>query len=180
MPIRFTDVAAAAGLTLRNIAGNPAKNYLIESTGNGAAFFDFDNDGDMDVLLTNGSTLEQLAKGGHPMVALYRNDGRGRFTDVTKAAGLIRLGWASGVCVADYDNDGFEDVYVTAFGPNVLWRNIRGKTLSRPDRPRIPAGARAARSATTTVTDTWTCTSPTTSSSSARRCPRAGRPPAAS
>ena len=129
VPIRFTDVSAAAGLTLRNIAGNPAKNYLIESTGNGAAFFDFDNDSDMDVLLTNGSTLEQLAKGGHQMVALYRNDGRGRFTDVTRAAGLVRLGWASGVCVADYDNDGFEDVYITAFGPNVLWRNVRGKTF---------------------------------------------------
>ena len=83
----------------------------------------------MDALLINGSTLEQLAKGGHPMVALYRNDGRGRFTDITRAAGLIRRGWASGVCVADYDNDGFEDVYVTAFGPNVLWRNIRGKAF---------------------------------------------------
>jgi hypothetical protein len=129
VPIRFTDVSAAAGLTLRNVAGNPAKNYLIESTGNGVAFFDFDNDDDLDLLITNGSTLEQLATGGHPMVALYRNDGSGRFTDVTKAAGLIRRGWASGVCVADYDNDGFEDVYVTAFGPNVLWRNIRGKTF---------------------------------------------------
>jgi enediyne biosynthesis protein E4 len=127
--IRFTEVSAAAGLTLRNIAGNPAKNYLIESTGNGVAFFDFDNDADMDVLLTNGSTLEQLAMGGHQMVALYRNDGGGRFTDVTKATGLIRLGWASGVCVADYDNDGFEDVYITAFGPNVLWRNVRGKAF---------------------------------------------------
>jgi hypothetical protein len=129
VPIRFTDVSPAAGLTLRNIAGDPAKNYLLESAGNGVALFDFDNDGDMDALLTNGSTLEQLAKGGHPMLALYRNDGRGRFTDITRAAGLIRLGWASGVCVADYDNDGFEDVYVTAFGPNVLWRNIRGKTF---------------------------------------------------
>ena len=134
VPIRFTDVAASAGLTLRNVAGTPAKDYVIESTGNGVAFFDFDKDGDMDVLLTNGSTLAQLAKGGHPMVALYRNDGHGRFTDVTKAAGLVRLGWASGVCVADYDNDGFEDVYVTAFGPNVLWRNIRGKTFAA-DRP---------------------------------------------
>ena len=128
-PIRFTDVSSTAGLTLKNIAGHPAKDYLIESTGNGVAFFDFDNDGDVDVLLTNGSTLEQLAKGGHPMVGLYRNDGRGRFTDVTKAAGMNQRGWASGVCVADYDNDGFEDVYVTAFGPNVLWRNIRGKSF---------------------------------------------------
>jgi len=130
VPIRFTEVAAAAGLTFRNIAGTPAKDYVIESTGNGVAFFDYDNDGDMDVLLTNGSTLAQLAKGGHPMVALYRNDGGGRFTDVTKAAGLVRLGWASGVCIADFDNDGFEDVYITAFGPNVLWRNIGGKTFA--------------------------------------------------
>jgi hypothetical protein len=129
VPIRFTDVSAAAGLTVRNVAGNPAKDYLIESTGNGVAIFDFDNDGDMDLLLTNGSTLEQLAARGHPMVALYRNDRSGRFTDVTKSAGLIRRGWASGVCVADYDNDGFEDLYVTAFGPNVLWRNIGGRTF---------------------------------------------------
>jgi hypothetical protein len=128
-PIRFTDVAAAAGLTFRNVAGTPAKDYVIESTGNGVAFFDFDNDGDLDVLLTSGSTLAQLPKGGHPMVALYRNDGNARFTDVTKAAGLVRLGWASGVCVADYDNDGFDDVYITAFGPNVLWHNLRGKTF---------------------------------------------------
>jgi enediyne biosynthesis protein E4 len=129
VPIRFTEVAASAGLTFRNVAGTPAKDYVIESTGNGVALFDFDNDADMDVLLTSGSTLTQLARGGHPMVALYRNEGRGRFTDVTKAAGLSRLGWASGVCVADYDNDGFEDVYVTAFGPNVLWRNVGGKTF---------------------------------------------------
>ena len=130
VPIRFTDVAGAAGLTFRNVAGTPAKDYVIDSTGNGVALFDFDNDGDVDALLTSGSTLAQLPKGGHPMVALYRNDGGGRFTDVTKAAGMSRLGWASGVCVADYDNDGFEDVYVTAFGPNVLWRNIRGRTFT--------------------------------------------------
>jgi enediyne biosynthesis protein E4 len=130
VPIRFTDVAGAAGLTFRNVAGTPAKDYVIDSTGNGVALFDFDNDSDMDALLTSGSTLAQLPKGGHPMVALYRNDGGGRFTDVTKAAGMSRLGWASGVCVADYDNDGFEDVYITAFGPNVLWRNIRGKSFT--------------------------------------------------
>ena len=123
-------------------------DFLIESTGNGVAFFDFDKDGDMDALLTNGSTVEQLAKGGHPMVTLYRNDGRGRFTDVTSNAGLIRLGWASGVCVADDDNDGFEDLYITAFGPNVLWRNIRGKTFvptGRGRRSRLEHGLRLRR-----------------------------------
>src|SRR5688500_17979696 len=85
--IRFTDVGGAAGLTLRNIAGSATKDYILESTGNGAAFFDFDNDGDMDVLLANGSTLERLAAGGSPMLALYRNDGGGRFTDVTAPVG---------------------------------------------------------------------------------------------
>ena len=129
VPIRFTDIAAGAGLTFKNVAGTPTKDYVIESTGNGVALFDFDNDGDVDVLLTSGSTLAQLPKGGHQMLALYRNDGGGRFTDVTRTAGLVRLGWASGVCVADYDNDGFDDVYVTAFGTNVLWRNVRGKTF---------------------------------------------------
>jgi hypothetical protein len=129
-PFRFTDVAAPAGLALRNIAGSATKDYILESNGNGAAFFDFDNDGDMDVLLANGSTLERLAAGGSPMLALYRNDGGGRFTDVTTPVGLTKRGWGSGVCIADYDNDGFSDVYVTAFGPNVLWRNIGGKAFS--------------------------------------------------
>jgi len=128
-PITFTDVARAAGLTVLNIAGTAAKDFLVDSTGNGVAFFDYDNDRDQDVLIVNGSTLERLAKGGDQMVTLYRNDGGGRFTDVTAAAGLMRRGWGSGVCVADYDNDGYEDVYITAFGPNVLWHNVRGRSF---------------------------------------------------
>jgi hypothetical protein len=128
-PIRFTDVAASAGLTVRNIAGTASKDFLVDSTGSGVAFFDYDNDRDQDALIVNGSTLERLAKGGDQMVALYRNEGGGRFTDVTKAGGLARRGWGTGVCVADYDNDGFEDVYITAFGPNVLWRNVQGRSF---------------------------------------------------
>lgn len=129
-PIRFTDAAARAGLTLLNVHGSPAKDFVVDANGNGAAFFDYDNDRDLDALIVNGSTLERLAKGGDPMVALYRNDGRGRFTDVTRTAGLTRRGWGTGVCVADYDNDGFQDVYVTAYGPNVLWRNVGGRTFA--------------------------------------------------
>jgi hypothetical protein len=128
--IRFTDVASSVGLTVRNIAGTAAKDFLVDSTGNGVAFFDYDNDRDQDVLIVNGSTLERLATGGDQMVALYRNDGGSRFTDVTAASGLVRRGWGTGVCVADYDNDGFEDVYITAYGPNVLWRNVRGRTFA--------------------------------------------------
>jgi len=121
--IRLTDVAAAAGVDVLNIAGSPAKDLVTDANGNGAAWFDFDRDGDLDLLIVNGSRFEQLKQGGDPMAVLYRNDGGGKFTNVTHASGLDRRGWGTGVCVADYDNDGFEDVYITAIGPNVLWHN---------------------------------------------------------
>ena len=126
VPISFTDVAATAGLVLPKLSVSSAKDFLIDTTGNGVAFFDYDADGDLDVLIVNGSTFERLPAGGDRMVTLFRNDG-GRFTDVTTASGLTRLGWGTGVCVADYDNDGFEDVYVTAFTGNVLWHNVGGR-----------------------------------------------------
>ena len=111
-----------------NIHGGAAKDYIIEANGNGAAFFDYDNDGDVDALIVNGSTLERYRKGGDPMVALYRNDG-GRFVDVTgPRAAKKRVGM--GTCVADYDNDGNSDVYITAFGPDVLFRNNGDGTFS--------------------------------------------------
>ena len=98
--VRFTDVSGSTGLaSFLNISGSPSKDFIVESIGNGVALF------------VNGSTLTKATN--HPMVALYRNDGD-RFTDVTAATGLTKSGWGSGVCVADYDNDGFEDVYVTA------------------------------------------------------------------
>jgi hypothetical protein len=121
--IQFVDVTAQSGIRLRNLSGSSTKDYIVETNGNGAGFFDYDRDGDLDAIIVNGSTLRQLTRGGDPLVALYRNDGGGRFSDVTKASGLTRRGWGTGVCIADYDNDGFSDVYVTAFGPNVLWRN---------------------------------------------------------
>jgi enediyne biosynthesis protein E4 len=121
--IRLIDVAEQAGITLLNICGGPSKDYIVEVNGNGAAFFDYDNDSDMDVLIVNGSTLANIKHGGDPMVALFRNDGKGRFADVTPASGLSARGWGMGTCIADYDNDGFQDIYVTAFGPNVLVHN---------------------------------------------------------
>ena len=118
----FVDVAAKVGVTLMNLCGGASKDYIIEANGNGAAFFDYDNDGDMDILIANGSTLENYKKGGDPMVALYRNDG-GTFADVTRGAGLVKRGWGMGVCAGDFNNDGFDDFYLTAYGPNVLYRN---------------------------------------------------------
>ena len=122
-PFRFTDVAKEAGVTLLNVSGTKSKSYLIDSTGNGVAFLDYDRDGNVDVLIVNGSSLDRFKRGGDQMVALYRNDGSGHFTDVTARSGLMHRGWGMGVCVADYDNDGFPDIYVTALGPNTLWHN---------------------------------------------------------
>jgi hypothetical protein len=128
--VKLTDVSTASGIDLVNVSGGPAKDYIVDANGNGAALFDYDNDGDLDALLVNGSTRERLARGGDPMVALYRNDGAGHFTDVTSASGFTRTGWGMGVCTADIDNDGFTDVYVTAFGPDVLWRNSGSGTFT--------------------------------------------------
>jgi hypothetical protein len=125
--IRFTDVAAVVGLIPSTKAPvSTAKDFLVDTIGNGVAFVDYDRDRDLDVLLVTGSTFPLLATGGSPMVVLFRNDG-GTFTDVTAMTGLSRRGWGSGVCVADYDNDGFDDLYVTAYTANVLWHNVNGQ-----------------------------------------------------
>jgi hypothetical protein len=131
LAIKLVDVAAQSGLTLLNICGGPAKDYIVDEVGSGAAWFDYDNDGNLDALIVNGSTRERVKQGGDPLVALYRNDGKGHFTDVTAASRLTRRGWGMGVCVADYNNDGFDDVYVTAvMGPNALYKNNGNGTFT--------------------------------------------------
>jgi hypothetical protein len=119
---RFTDVAKQAGLTAPVIYGNPdRKDYILETIGCGCAFFDYDNDGWLDIFILSG-TLAQGSPAGATN-RLYKNNRDGTFTDVTAKAGLLRTGWASAVCVGDYNNDGFEDLFLTYFGQNVLYRN---------------------------------------------------------
>ena len=119
---RFTDVAAQAGLTHPLVYGGvEAKQYIIEVVGAGVAFLDYDNDGWLDIFVLNGTRLEGAPDGATNR--LYRNNRDGTFTDVTARAGLSRTGWASAVTVGDYDNDGFDDLFVTYYGRNVLYHN---------------------------------------------------------
>jgi len=122
--VHFTDVAQKAGLTAPVIfGGENTKKYIIETTGTGVAIFDYDNDGWPDIFVVNGTKLEGLPSGKSPTSHLYHNNHDGTFTDVTEKAGLTHTGWGQGVCVGDYDNDGFEDLYVTYYGKNVLYHN---------------------------------------------------------
>jgi len=119
---KFTDVAHKAGLSASMIYGGVDKiKFIIESMGGGCAFLDYDNDGWMDIFLLGGSRLEGAPPGATNR--LYRNNRDGSFTDVTEKSGLHDTGWACGVCVADYNNDGFEDIFCTYFGHNKLYRN---------------------------------------------------------
>jgi len=127
----FTDIAKEAGLTMMNVFGGVnTKKYIIETTGTGVAIFDYDNDGWPDIFIVNGTTLEGLPAGKAPTNHLYHNNHDGTFTDVTEKAGLARTGWGQGVCVGDYDNDGWEDLYVTYYGKNVLYHNNGNGTFT--------------------------------------------------
>src|SRR5258708_10820950 len=90
----------------------------------GAGLIDCDNDGKLDIITVNGSTIDRYRQGGDPMITLYHQDANFKFTDITQTAGLIRKGWGMGVAVADYDNDGLPDIYVTGYGGNVLYHNL--------------------------------------------------------
>jgi hypothetical protein len=127
----FTDIAKEAGLTMMNVfGGTDTKKYIIETTGTGVAIFDYDNDGWPDIFIVNGTKLEGFPAGKGPTNHLYRNNHDGTFTDVTEKAGLARTGWGQGVCVGDYDNDGWEDLYVTYYGKNILYHNNGNGTFT--------------------------------------------------
>ncbi|HXB57433.1 MAG TPA: CRTAC1 family protein [Vicinamibacteria bacterium] len=120
----FKNVAREAGLDAVTVFGGQKTNkYLLETTGCGVAFLDYDNDGWLDVFLVNGTTLEGFPKGKEPTSHLYHNRGDSTFEDVTAKAGLGGSGWGQGVCVGDYDNDGYEDIFVTYWGQNHLYHN---------------------------------------------------------
>jgi len=120
----FVDVGREAGLNAKTIYGGEHKNkYLLETTGCGVALYDYDNDGWLDIFLVNGWRLEGFPAGEEPTSHLFKNNRDGTFTDVTAKAGLIHHGWGQGVCIGDYDNDGWDDLFVSYFGKNVLYHN---------------------------------------------------------
>jgi len=141
----FTDTAKEAGLTMMNVFGGVnTKKYIIETTGTGVAIFDYDNDGWPDIFIVNGTQLEGFTAGKAPTNHLYRNNHDGTFTDVTEKAGLAHTGWGQGVCVGDYDNDGWDDLYVTYYGKNVLYHNNGNGTFTDvSDRAGVAGSGRA-------------------------------------
>jgi enediyne biosynthesis protein E4 len=122
--VKFTNVARAAGIAHKTVYGDERKNkYLLETTGCGVAWFDYDNDGWLDLFFVNGTRLGGFPKGEEPTTHLYHNNRDGTFSDVTKQSGLARAGWGQSVCVGDYDNDGFDDLFISYYGKNVLYKN---------------------------------------------------------
>ncbi len=120
----FLDVAKQSGLNTKTIYGGERKNrYLLETTGCGVAFYDYDHDDWLDIFLVNGTRLEGFPKGEEPVSRLFKNNRDGTFTDVTAKTGMTRSGWGQGCCVGDYDNNGLDDLFVTYYGQNILYRN---------------------------------------------------------
>src|SRR6201994_2501669 len=124
-PVQFVDVGQQAGLNTPNVWGGVEhKRSIIEAKGSGLAFFDYDNDGWLDIYLTNGNRLDaKWPTGQAPTSHLYKNNRDGTFTDVTAKSGLARTGWQTGVCVGDYDNDGWDDLFCCFWGHNILFHN---------------------------------------------------------
>ena len=127
--VLLRDVTAASGVTFEHHSA-PEKKYIVESMSGGVALFDFDNDGRLDLYLLDSLTTETATDPKAARSALYRNLGNGRFEDVTDKAGLAHPGWGMGLCVADFDADGWDDLYVTMIGENRLYRNEHDGTFS--------------------------------------------------
>ena len=128
--INFSDVTSQTGIMFKHTDGSSGKLYLMETVTAGLALFDYDNDGDVDIYFLNGSALKGAKFKTEPTNALYRNDGDFKFTDVTRQAGVGDTGYGLAVAVADYDNDGDQDIYLNNHGPNILYRNNGDGTFS--------------------------------------------------
>jgi len=124
-PVQFVDVGREAGLNVPNVWGEmDRKRYIIEAKGSGIAFFDYDNDGWLDIYLTNGTRLGEVwPQSKAPTSQLFKNNRDGTFSNVTEKSGLARTGWQTGVCVGDYDNDGWDDLFCCFWGHNILFHN---------------------------------------------------------
>jgi hypothetical protein len=145
LPVQFINVAREAGLNTKTVFGSQSRNrYLLETTGCGVAFFDYDNDGWLDIFLVNGTRFEaRWAKGVEPVSRLFKNNRDGTFTDVTAGSGLARSGWGQGCCIGDYDNDGNDDLLVTYWGDCVLYHNDgKGKFTDVSEKSGIARTAR--------------------------------------
>ncbi len=142
--VHFVDVASDAGLDFQHVAGDPVrKEYILEVTGSGVAVFDYDEDGYQDVFLVNQTRWESEEAQPPPTSRLFRNLGNLRFKDTTQEAGLVHTGWGQGTCVGDYDNDGDNDLFVTYWGDNVLYRNSGQGTFERAsEEAGLPSGQR--------------------------------------
>src|SRR5581483_11528221 len=139
--VQFVDIAEQAGVTAQNVSGDEAKKkFLVEMNGSGIAFFDYNNDGYVDLFVVNGSRFDQGWTGPPPTNHLYRNNGDGTFTDVTAKSGLGASGWGQGACVGDYDNDGWDDLFVTYYGRNKLFHNNGDGTFREVASPAGVAG----------------------------------------
>jgi len=127
--IQFTDITEKAGITFKHTS-SPEKKYIVESMSGGVALLDYDNDGYLDIYFVNSLTTDLVKLNQKTKSALYHNNGDGTFTDVTDKAGLGDIGWGMGVATGDYDNDGFEDIYVTCLGSNHLFKNNGNGTFT--------------------------------------------------
>ena len=121
--ILLRDVTKQTGITFVHTDGSSGRRYIVETVSAGLALFDYDNDGDIDIYFLNGAPLPGTKVDKPPRNALYRNDGGWKFTDVTEQAGVGDTGYGLGVAAGDYDNDGYQDLYLNNFGPNVLYHN---------------------------------------------------------